>query len=148
MLHLHDEWRTCVAATLVMIGLVACETHRGTLPHVEIDAVAEGLDAFLRRHPMAPDDGIRADPVHRTEQASWHLVQVRAAETPHRHADHDLQVVILRGGGDLHLGDRTIALGRGDVALIPHGAMHWFANAGDEPAVALVTYVPPAPPRR
>ena len=127
------------------MGLGACETHRITLPHVEMGAFSAGLDDFLRRHPLAGDQGIRADLVERTAQASWHLVQVRGAETPHVHPDHDLQVVVLRGQGELHLAERTVTLQRGDVALVARGVEHWFANRGDAPAVALVTYVPPAP---
>jgi quercetin dioxygenase-like cupin family protein len=148
MHHMQRGWRRCVLAAVIGGIAVACGTHRVTLPHVEIGAFAEGIDDFLRRHPLAADQAIRADEVLRTEQASWHLVQLRGAESPHEHADHDLQVVVLRGRGDLHLEKRTVPLGRGDVAVIRRGARHWFGNRGDAPAVALVTYVPPAPQPR
>jgi mannose-6-phosphate isomerase-like protein (cupin superfamily) len=148
MHYMQRGWRSCVLAVVIGGVAIACGTHRVTVPHVEIGAFAEGIDEFLRRHPLAAGQAIRADEVLRTEQASWHLVQVRGAESPHDHADHDLQVVLLRGRGDLHLGTRTVVLGRGDVAVIRRGARHWFVNRGDVPSVALVTYVPPAPQRR
>jgi len=98
---------------------------------------------WIATHPLAPDAGIRADRLVRLDGTSHHLVQVRTQETPHRHATHDLQVLVLRGGGTLHLGDATIALRAGDVAIVPRGTAHWFVADGREVAVALVAFSPP-----
>jgi len=94
-------------------------------------------------HPLAEGQTIRADEVGRTASASYHLVQVRGSEPPHRHATHDLTVFVLRGRGTLTLGEARRALAAGDAAAIPRGAVHWFANEGRAPALAFVVFTPP-----
>jgi len=56
---------------------------------------------------------------------------------------HDLTVFVLRGQGTLTLGEVRRALAAGDAAVIPRGAVHWFANGGRAPALALVVFTPP-----
>jgi len=103
----------------------------------------DDVDAFLATHRLAPGEDIRADEIGRTDGASFHLVQVRDRERPHRHALHDLTVVVLRGHGTLVRDAERVALRPGDAAAIPRGAAHWFANEARAPAVALVIFVPP-----
>jgi len=104
--------------------------------------LADGLDAFLAAHPLAPDAAMRADVLVRSTSASWHVVQTRRDEPPHRHPAHDLTVVVLRGHGTLHRADAPdVVLQAGDVAVVPRGSVHWFAPDGV--AVALLAYAPP-----
>jgi len=112
------------------------------VPEVAIGPLADGLDPFLAAHPPA-DANIRADPVARTETASYHVVQVRDREMPHRHAAHDLTVFVLRGRGTLVLEHARIPLRAGDAVLIPRGTAHWFVNEGRGRAVALAVFTPP-----
>jgi mannose-6-phosphate isomerase-like protein (cupin superfamily) len=103
--------------------------------------LAEGVDGFLAAHPLAAAP-VRVDLLLRGTAASWHVVQARRDEPPHRHAAHDLTVVVLRGRGTLHRpGARDVVLDAGDVAVVPRGEIHWFAPDGV--AVALVAYAPP-----
>jgi len=111
-------------------------------PRVALGPLTSGVDAFLTAHPLLPGEPLRGDEVGRTAGASYHLVQVRGNEKPHRHAAHDLAVVVLRGRGTLALGSARIALAAGDAALVPRGAVHWFANGGRCAAVALVIFTP------
>jgi quercetin dioxygenase-like cupin family protein len=112
-------------------------------PRVPYGSLAGGLDAFLAAHPLASEQGLRVDPIGRTATASYHLVQVRDRETPHRHLAHDLTVLVLRGGGTLTLGPSRLALAAGDAAVVPRGEAHWFANGGRGDAVAFVVFSPP-----
>jgi len=89
------------------------------------------------------DENIRADPVARTETASYHVVQVHDREAPHRHTAHDLTVFVLRGRGTLFLGHRRIRLRAGDAVLIPRGTAHSFVNEGRGRAVTLAVFTPP-----
>jgi len=107
-----------------------------------VGPLGAGLQAFLLGHPAAPDQPIRVDEVARTASASYHLVQARSSERPHRHVAHDLLVVVLRGSGTLTLGAARIPLAAGDAALIPRGTVHWFASDGTSPAVALAVFTP------
>ena len=124
-----------------MLLVAACRATRS--PRLPYTSGSGGLDAFLAAHPLATQQGIRADEIGRTATASYHVVQVRSAETPHRHATHDLTVVVLRGQGTLTREAQAVRLGAGDAAVIPRGEVHWFANGGSAPAVALVMFAPP-----
>jgi len=129
-------WRAAMLAAL----LAGCATRP---PHVPFGALTDGVDAFVAAHPLAAEQAIRADEVGRTASASYHVVQVRGSESPHRHVAHDLTVFVLRGQGMLTLEETRQALAAGDAAVIPRGAVHWFANGGREPALALVVFAPP-----
>jgi quercetin dioxygenase-like cupin family protein len=124
----------------VVFGLAACAPAR---PRVAVGPLASGLEAFLATHRLAPGEEIRADEVERTAGASYHVVQVHGSERPHRHATHDLTVVVLLGRGTLHGEAAPVRLDRGDVIVIRRGTVHWFASAGRKPAVALVAFTPP-----
>jgi quercetin dioxygenase-like cupin family protein len=105
-------------------------------------ALPGGLQAFLAAHPLAAGQALRADEVERSPAASWHVVQVATAERPHRHRQHDLTVVVLRGEGVLTLDGRRIPMRPGDAAVVARDRPHWFARRGSRPAVALVTFTP------
>jgi len=78
-----------------------------------------------------------------TQTANARLVMVSDALEPHYHAEHDEIVMILRGKGDLRLGDITREIGRGDVVFIPRGTPHSFVNTGGGFAGALSFMSPP-----
>jgi quercetin dioxygenase-like cupin family protein len=112
-------------------------------PRVVLGPLAGGLDPFVAAHPLAPGQDFRADEVGRTTSASYHLVQVRGHERPHRHLAHDLTVLVMRGKGTLTLGAERIDLAAGDAAVIRRGEVHWFSNGGRGPALTLAVFAPP-----
>lgn len=130
--------RATVAPLLLLLAACAARP-----PRVPFGELAAGLEPFLDAHRLASGQSIRADEIGRTPTASYHVVQVRGAETPHRHASHDLTVVVLRGHGTLEHAAARRVLRAGDAAVVPRGAVHWFANGGRCPAVALVVFTPP-----
>ena len=99
-----------------MLALGACARRAR---RIDLPPLAGGVEAFVAAHPLAPAQNIRADEVGRTASASYHLVQVRGGESPHRHVAHDLTVVMLDGGGSLARGERRVDLAPGEVAVIP-----------------------------
>jgi quercetin dioxygenase-like cupin family protein len=109
---------------------------------VVVGALPGGVEAFLASHPLADGQALRADEVGRSPAASWHVVQVQGAETPHRHRRHDLTVFVLRGAGVLTLDGHRTPMQAGDAALIPRDRVHWFARSGPDLAVALVVFTP------
>jgi mannose-6-phosphate isomerase-like protein (cupin superfamily) len=125
-------------ATALAIG--ACARRE---PVIHIGSLVSGVDAFLRAHPLSPGQYLRADEMSRTATASYHLVQVRGRAQPHRHATHDLTVVVLRGHGVLTVDGTQRALAPADAAIVPRGTVHWFANTGRDASVALVMFTPP-----
>ncbi len=129
-----------ITAVLLSVLLSACGARTPRIPFGGVDA---GIGPFLVAHPLAEGQNFRADEVGRSATASYHLVQVRVGESPHRHAAHDLTVFLLRGHGLLNLESRHVALAAGDAAVIPRGAVHWFVNHDRTPAVTFVMFTPP-----
>jgi mannose-6-phosphate isomerase-like protein (cupin superfamily) len=101
------------------------------------------LDTFIARNPIPLGQNIHAVELGRTQSVSHHIVQIRDRELPHVHERHDLTVVVLRGGGALTVDQRALEMSTGDAAFVPRGRSHFFRNAGNAPAVALVTFSPP-----
>ncbi len=60
----------------------------------------------------------------------------------HRHAQHDEGFYVVSGTAVFTVGDTTYEAARGTLVMIPPGAPHTFANAGDEPAVLINTFTP------
>jgi quercetin dioxygenase-like cupin family protein len=123
-----------------VLAIEACARHA---PRLDLPPLAGGVEGFVAAHPLAPEQNIRADEVGRTASASYHLVQLRRGEAPHRHIAHDLTVVVLDGGGTLDRRDGRAVLAPGDVAVIPRGQVHWFTNRGRGNALAFVIFSPP-----
>jgi quercetin dioxygenase-like cupin family protein len=131
---------------LAAIALAGCATRPAALMppgQVVTSAGVESIEALCARHPIGADANIRADEIVRTKATSVHLVQVRGGETPHRHARHDLTVIVARGAGVLTLDGVARRMRAGDVAVVPRGASHWFVRDGTDLAVAVVTFAPP-----
>jgi quercetin dioxygenase-like cupin family protein len=125
------------ALFFVMTLCTACATRAPRLPY------AGTLDEFLAAHPLADGQNIRVDEIGRTTSASYHVAQVRGAESPHRHVAHDLTVVVLRGHGTFTRDAERVPLVAGDAVVIARGTPHWFANGARAPAVSLVVFAPP-----
>lgn len=128
-----------IVVLFLVTVLAGCAT---APPRVVVAPRVDGLDAYLAQHPLAAGQDIRRDEVQRSASASWFVVQVRTAESPHRHAAHDLTVTMLRGAGTLTLEDRRVGMRAGDVAVIPRGALHFFTNHGRAPAVTFAVFTP------
>ena len=75
------------------------------------------------------------------------LVQVRDREPPHRQADSDITVFLLRGEGDMRIGKEALPVKTGSVIHIPRSAVHAYINRGPEPAAALAVYSPAPSPK-
>jgi quercetin dioxygenase-like cupin family protein len=98
--------------------------------------------------PVAWSDAERAKPVaarliHANDQSSTFLILLNQAEIPHTHDTHDVTVVMLSGGGVLHIGDRAENVRPGDVMEIPHGVVHWAENTAPGGTVVYAVFTPP-----
>ena len=101
------------------------------------------FDALAARAALAPDQLVRVEEIGRDAHTSHHLVALRKGEEPHRHARHDLLIVMLRGHGSMLQGGEERAVGVGSILYVPRGHVHAFRNASAEPALAYVVYSPP-----
>jgi mannose-6-phosphate isomerase-like protein (cupin superfamily) len=60
----------------------------------------------------------------------------------HRHAAHDEGFYVVRGVARFTVGHAVHEAPAGTLVMVPPGAPHTFANAGDEPLVMLNTFTP------
>ncbi len=105
------------------------------------------LEQLLEQNKPAKDENIKVVPLSRNARSSNVLVQVRDREPLHRHIDSDITVFLLRGAGDMRIGQETRPVKAGDVIHIERGAIHAYVNRGPEPAAALVVYSPAPGPK-
>jgi mannose-6-phosphate isomerase-like protein (cupin superfamily) len=100
------------------------------------------LGSLPERVKLAPGEDFKVVELARDAGTSQHLVAIRKAETPHRHDQHDILVVMLRGYGRMRIGAEERPVGEGSVLYVPRGAVHAFRNQSPEPAVAFAVYTP------
>ena len=72
---------------------------------------------------------------------TWVEVESGAGQPLHRHAAEQVYVLV-RGQGRMRVGDESVELRAGDLALAPGGELHGIENTGDE----LLVYVSAATP--
>ena len=101
------------------------------------------LAELAQRETLPPGESFKVVELARDAHTSHHLVALRKGEEPHRHARHDLLVVMLRGHGSMLQGGEERAVGVGSILYVPRGHVHAFRNASAEPALAYVVYSPP-----
>jgi len=66
----------------------------------------------------------------------------RAGPAAHIHRTWDEAFYVLAGEMTFLVGDATHPLGVGSFVFVPHGVLHTFWNAGDEPARLLIVFTP------
>lgn len=96
--------------------------------------------------PWTPEELAKPIAVRRlraTAEVSVSLIRLKDAEKPHIHQAHDLVVVMLSGGGVLHLGERSIQVKPGDVMEIPRGTVHWAENTHPAGSEVYALFSPP-----
>jgi len=101
-----------------------------------------GLEEYLKKHPLPPQEERALHLISRSNSSSSHLVVIRKEEKLHTHQTHDAVAILLKGHGILTLGRRQLYIKPGAVVTIPRGTPHAFSNRAEEPAVAYVVFVP------
>ncbi len=128
---------------IFLLGILACAPS----PHFYLrygDQLAQtDLDKILAENPLPATQNIKVATLGRGKEISHHVVQVRDRESPHFHKEHDLTVVVLRGGGYLMFDKERVDLAAGDILFIPRGVVHYFVNTFPQPSVALAVFTPP-----
>ena len=112
----------------------------GTLEATRVQSFAEAI-AGARFSGQQP---IEARVLSELEAATVQLVRIQGAEQPHRHADHDLVVMLVEGRGTMLLGEHEVDMTRGDAVVIARNVVHAFRNADPAGSVALVVRAPAA----
>jgi quercetin dioxygenase-like cupin family protein len=102
------------------------------LRHYPSGKKAEGVSVRWLIGPaeQAPNFALRYFEI---EPGGWSALEQHA---------HDHGVMILRGQGQVLLGDEEFNVGFGDVVYIPPYEVHQFKNTGDEP-LGFLCVIPP-----
>ncbi len=79
---------------------------------------------------------------HRLGIAEITIAPHTAGPPQHRHARHDEGFYVVSGTAQFTIGEVTHEAGPRTLVMVPPGAPHTFANAGDEPVVMLNTFTP------
>lgn len=142
--------RTSLAAAAATAGLwFASGGLAADAPPAMLDALYPSgrltapLASLPDRVKLAAGENFKVVELARDADTSQHVVAIRGAETPHRHDQHDLLVVILRGYGRIRIGAEERPVGEGSVLYVPRGTVHAFRNESPEPAVSYAVYLPP-----
>jgi len=131
-------------AAVVLVG-----TSPPALPDPSLDALFPGgrlrqsLHELATTHPLEKGKTFQVSEIGRDANSSHHFVWISDKEQPHRHDQHDLFVVMLRGWGTMRIGAETKPLGPGSIVYVPRATAHAFANESPEPAAAYAIYFPP-----
>lgn len=110
------------------------------VPQVNAPTDAEKLAEQLTLTPDAP---LARKVLAQTDHATIAAVAIRTAEPFHRHEKSDLLVILLRGKGEMTVGDRKLPMQSGDIVFIPKGVPHRFVNTDATPSIGLALFAPP-----
>ena len=129
----------CVACCAILM-LSACADSGSSRGRV---VTPDNVTAQVAWTPEELAKPIAVRRLHATAEISVSLIRLKDAEKPHIHQPHDLGVVMLAGGGVLHLGDRAIPVKPGDVMEIPRGTVHWAENTDPAGSEVYALFSPP-----
>jgi len=110
------------------------------VPQVNAPTDAEKLAEQLTIPPDAP---LARKLLVQTDHATIAAVAIRTAEPLHRHEKSDLLVILLRGKGEMTVGDRKLLMQAGDIVFIPKGVPHRFVNTDATLSIGLALFAPP-----
>ena len=79
---------------------------------------------------------------HRLGMGEITIAPHTAGPPQHRHAQHDEGFYVVSGTVRFTVGEKSYDAPARSLVMVPPGAPHTFANAGDEPAVLLNTFTP------
>ena len=136
---------------LVPLAAWGCASHRPDY-HGLVPGQADVVDLLREAETRLtdPEASMEAAPLASAPGVNHQLLRIRGAEPLHRHENHDLTIVILRGGGVLRTmageREREEKLGVGSIVLIPRGLAHAFRNEEEGTTIAFMASSPPFDP--
>jgi pimeloyl-ACP methyl ester carboxylesterase/mannose-6-phosphate isomerase-like protein (cupin superfamily) len=86
------------------------------------------------------EDG--ATTAHRLGVAEITIAPHTQGPPQHRHGRHDEGFYVVAGTASFTVGEDSYQAPAGTLVMVPPGAPHTFANAGDEPVILLNTFTP------
>lgn len=75
-------------------------------------------------------DNVLAEPLNSDKHSSSFVIWIKDKVRLHKHDAHSEHVYVLKGKGEMQLGDKRIEIKKGDVIFIPEGTPHSVAVKG------------------
>jgi mannose-6-phosphate isomerase-like protein (cupin superfamily) len=83
-----------------------------------------------------------ASPIQAGFAMGWVTLEPRGGQVPWHNQDQEEVYVVVRGTGEMCLGEERDALATGQAVYIPPRVFHQLTNTGDEPLVMMYCYAP------
>ena len=131
----HQKW--LLIGLIFIIGCSVSDTSAQTALQPEVKHLNQ-IHEFPINIP-----GIRAARLFKTPTADMILTHGDPGTKLHKHEVSDHFVYILKGRGEVRLGDKKETITVGDLILIPKGLPHSILKAGDGEFVLLAISSPP-----
>lgn len=106
-------------------------------------ALQIAFDDLPRLVPLAPGETFKIAEVARDATSSYHVVAMLGAEPLHKHATHDLMVVLLEGEGEMRIGQSTQPIGPRSIVHVPRDIIHSMRNTTNQPLIGYAVFTPP-----
>lgn len=82
------------------------------------------VKAAAKLKPSEDFDNIHVRPMHSDAKSSSFVIWIKEKVRLHKHEVHSEHVYVLKGKGEMVLGDRTFEVKKGDLIFIPEGTPH------------------------
>jgi len=83
-----------------------------------------------------------ASPIQAGFSMGWVTLEPRGGQVPWHNQDQEEVYVVVRGTGEMCLGEECAPLATGQAVHIPPRVFHQLTNTGDEPLVMMYCYAP------
>jgi quercetin dioxygenase-like cupin family protein len=100
------------------------------------------FDAVVKANPVDPAMSARLTEVARGEQASVNVWQMTKGMPAHFHRNHEEVIFVKSGRAEVRIGERTLVMQPGDLALIPRNTVHTAKVLGREPFRGISVFAP------
>lgn len=80
--------------------------------------------------------------VRRSDQASFHLLRLRAEQPAYAHDRSDLVFMVLAGSMTMTVNGEPVRVAPGDVVEVPRGTPYALRNDGEAPGSAYLMFTP------
>lgn len=116
-----------------LLGFLLCASLAAAQQQISTDTIAAPASA----------DNIYNKPLASDSLASSFLIVVKKEVKKHKHLTHSETVYVIEGEAEMLLGDKTIAIKKGDVIFIPKNIVHAVTKVKSKKPLKIVSVQAP-----
>lgn len=100
------------------------------LMSLPLAGIAQSSQSLKKMKPPKEYDNIHVEKLNSHPQSSSFLIWVKEKVRMHKHAEHTEHVYVLKGKGEMKIGNEVREVKKGDVIFIPKGTPHGVKVTG------------------